>query len=149
MNATLIRTQTGNEGTFGYLVMDGFTCCSLELPWRENMVNFSCIPCGAYRCSMVRSNRFGESYKVHDVPGRTDILFHPGNVAGDEDFGFRTNVRGCILLAQRRGFFGEQHGIMGSRLAIREFHQHAGGQDLDLLILDRYHERSHNGIRRA
>ncbi len=138
MNATIIRTATGDEGTFGHLVLDGFHCYTLEPPWRDNALRISCIPWGCYRCTMVRSSRFGEVYKLRDVRGRTDILFHAGNVAGDESLGFKTNTEGCILLAEQSGFLGTQHGILGSRKAIQEFHQHAGGADLELLIIQRY-----------
>ena len=63
---------------------------TLERPWRGNQPNESCIPGGDYTCVRRVSQRFGSTFEVRDVPGRTDILFHRGNFVAD--------THGCILV---------------------------------------------------
>ena len=83
--ATLKRGESTDQGTFGVLQFGARVVRSLELPWRDNARRRSCIPPGAYRCTLVRSPRFGSVYLVNQVPGRSDVLLHPANFAGDVD----------------------------------------------------------------
>ena len=72
--------QTG-EGTF--------ICHTIELPWRDNKRNRSCIPEGRYRVVIRRSARFNRHLLIMEVPGRSLILIHPANDAMKE-------LKGCI-----------------------------------------------------
>ncbi|MBW2962319.1 DUF5675 family protein [Mesonia aestuariivivens] len=64
-----------------------FDC--LELPWKNNQQNISCIPEGIYQVKKRTSPKFGEHFHVLNVPGRSYILIHKGN--------YYTDIRGCIL----------------------------------------------------
>jgi hypothetical protein len=101
IEAVAYRFVTSDEGTFSSLIVpDRFACVLGELPWRGNAVNVSCIPEGVYRCTKEFLKGFREphfGYRVHDVPGRTGILIHRGNHCGDERWGFKTDVQGCLL----------------------------------------------------
>lgn len=66
---------------------------TLELPWLENAPTRSCIPTGTYECRRVQSPRFGNTFEVTGVPGRSHILFHKGNQIAD--------TAGCILVAEK------------------------------------------------
>jgi hypothetical protein len=91
--ALLIRLEQTMACTRGALVIDGtFICMTLERPWLDNKRNVSCITPGWYTCRRIHSPRFGETFEVCDVPGRTHILFHAGNKPGDTE--------GCILTGQ-------------------------------------------------
>jgi len=76
---------------------------TIEPPWFENAVNSSCIPTGSYLCTKEETEKdiggFRFWYLVHDVPGRSEILLHPGNWAGNE-VGNYSDSRGCILPGQ-------------------------------------------------
>ncbi|MUP44890.1 hypothetical protein E0K83_03910 [Gramella sp. BOM4] len=61
----------------------------MELPWKRNLRNVSCIPVGKYRVIKHVSPTFGRCFWVKDVPDRAEVLIHAGN--------FYTNTRGCIL----------------------------------------------------
>lgn len=142
--ATLIRLSTGDEGTFGMLVFeDGLCFHSLELPWENNERSVSCIPCGMYVVKTTDSPRFGSSYKVEDVPGRTDILFHRGNWAGRKSMPeLDSNVEGCILLGDDRGEVsgaasGSQQGVKNSRKAVDEMYQHLKMEPFNMLVMSR------------
>ncbi len=115
---TLHREKSSAQGTFGVLIGDNFRWHTVELPWKENKPNVSCIPCGTYHCDMAVSPRFGRVYHVRDVPGRTHILIHAGNYAGDIQEGYKTHSHGCILPGRKRGILGSQWGVLFSRHAL-------------------------------
>jgi hypothetical protein len=62
---------------------------SIELPWKDNHAQVSCIPEGRYRIIKRYTEHFGQHFAVMGVPGRKDILIHPANDALLE-------LRGCI-----------------------------------------------------
>lgn len=99
----LLRVEHTDEGTFGRLAFGPHSCYSLELPWRDNARSRSCIPTGKYRCAIVKSPRHGRVYGVLDVPGRSGVLIHSANFAGDRALGFDTQLEGCIAPCERMG----------------------------------------------
>lgn len=92
---------------------------TLELPYKDNQINISCIPEGKYIIKKHKSPKFGDCFKVYDinkdesgnykeVKGRSDILIHAGN--------FINETKGCILVGK-----GKQKGafISDSRSALK------------------------------
>lgn len=67
-----------------------FHCKTLELPWRRNKSNISCIPYGEYRYTKYKSPSKGQVLLLHNVPYRSYIEIHAGN--------FYTETEGCILV---------------------------------------------------
>jgi hypothetical protein len=91
--AKLIRLEWTEACTRGALIIDGhYVCMTLELPWRENNPNVSCIPTGVYTCRRIVSPHFGETFEITGVPRRSHILFHAGNKPEDTE--------GCVLTGQ-------------------------------------------------
>ena len=91
MKLFLHRTYLA-EGTNGTLTVNDDVaplCHTIELPWRNNQVKVSCIPAGIYTVRLRYSPRFSWHLHVHNVPGRSTILFHPANNA-------RLELQGCI-----------------------------------------------------
>lgn len=87
-------TPQAADQTLGAL-LDGDTpfCLTLELPWKNNANDISCIPVGSYRAvRAIYASRY-TSFLLQDVPGRTGIFLHKGN--------FTTDSRGCIILGER------------------------------------------------
>lgn len=124
LTAYLNREQSTMQGTPGILSIPAleFACFTIELPWRENQVNMSCIPAGEYECVRYFSNAFSQwLYKVKNVEGRAGIAFHSGNVAGAEDHGYKTHSLGCILLGKKRGAIWGQKAVLTSRIATGKF----------------------------
>ncbi|MBC8412774.1 hypothetical protein H8E50_03775 [bacterium] len=96
MQLTLKRVSTNCDGTFGVLLLDTLPLCvTLEESWKNNLPNESCIPAGIYMCQRYYSKRFGSTFKVMDVPGRSDIVFHWGNT--------EVNTQGCVLIGDSYG----------------------------------------------
>lgn len=93
----LTRGHAFGMGTFGMLTGPGIECLTCERPWRGNRVSESCIPPGVYDMGLRRSTVVEETtggdyltgWEVKDVPGRSYIMFHPGNTIDDSE--------GCIL----------------------------------------------------
>jgi hypothetical protein len=90
---TLIRVAGNSNGTFGVLLhADTPFAVTLERRWLDNQRNVSCIPWGIYRCERIDSPRFGNTFEVTNVPGRTHVLLHKGNIDDDS--------HGCILVGE-------------------------------------------------
>ena len=78
------------EGTNGTLFSsDKYLCHTIELPWRNNKRNISCIPEGEYEIIPRFSKRFQHHLILKNVKGRSYILFHPANDA-------KRDLQGCI-----------------------------------------------------
>lgn len=80
----LLRRTYLERGTNGVIFIEGKNlplCNSIELPWRNNERNRSCIPEGTYTLQ----KRFSAKHLWHlhltDVPERSLILIHKGNNA--------------------------------------------------------------------
>lgn len=138
---TIVRSETGDAGTFGNLSVDGHSFVTGELPDFDNAPEISNIPAGKYRCRWTFSNRLQrETYQVLDVRGRTGIRFHAANLMGDESKGLKAEVLGCIALGSARGDVAGQPGITGSKAAIKAFEDLMGRDDFELHIINEYQE---------
>ena len=100
MKGLLKRNTYSEKQTLGALTVRDqkgivFKCCTLELPWRDNKRNISCIPSGTYRAAPRFSEKFKWHYHITGVTGRDFILIHPGN--------FYFQIRGCVLVGEDFG----------------------------------------------
>lgn len=93
----LLRVRSTGHPQYGVLKKDdSLVCVTLELPYVNNERNISSIPQGTYQIARTigRETHGGmklkTTYEVTGVPGRSGILFHPGNSAKD--------TKGCILV---------------------------------------------------
>ena len=131
---TLTRLSSSDMGTEGVLKFDNFELKTLELPWRENKKQVSCIPKCEYICELTQSPKFGQVYTVKDVAGRGNILIHSGNFAGDKSKGYKSDVEGCILLGLSHNYIGGQRCVLCSRDAVRNFINVMKGEQFKLII---------------
>ena len=132
----LIRLEESDSGTEGILSFGDFFCFTLELPWKENKKNVSCIPPGKYYCELINSSRFGRVYHVKDVSDRTNILIHAGNFAGDVSKGLKSDVEGCILLGDDFGILNGQNAISNSKKTLNKFMSEIKNKRFKLEIID-------------
>jgi len=128
----IIRLETGPQGTFGAMrIQKQLFCLTLELPDLSNRPNISCIPAGQYLCERTDSPRFGETFEVQDVPNRSHILFHPGNVIRDTE--------GCILVGQTIGKLRGDRAVLNSGMTFNHFlSRFANSESFHLTITEQY-----------
>lgn len=110
------------EWTHGLLMInDVIICHTLELAWRDNQRNVSCIPEGIYPMTVRHSQRFRKHLLIQDVPDRDYILVHPANDA-------RTELKGCIAPVMQvtgggKGLYSRLAlGVVMLNLAQRNYH---------------------------
>lgn len=128
----LARNISDERVTLGQLFIDDGAgpepwLVTLENRWADNRPNVSCIPAGTYICRRIVSPKYGVTFEVTDVQGRTHILFHWGNYPDD--------TLGCILL----GITSDpaMPAVWHSKNAFAEFMQRLDGVDeFELEILD-------------
>lgn len=126
-NVYIYRFEESDQGIKSRLYTDiGFMCKVLELPWRNNKRNISCIPEGKYRAVPYTSTKLGRCYHIQDVENRTWILTHSGNLAGDRNLGWQTHSWGCLLLGQSFGRIKNKYGnfqkaVLNSRYTLNLF----------------------------
>ena len=127
IESVLIRGGTSDHGTFGRLLVEGrFFCFIAEPPWRGNRPQVSCVPPGDYVVEPWHSKRFPQSYHLCDVPERTAILTHSGNLAGDRSKQFITHTLGCLLPGLKLGYIGKQKAVFLSLPAMNAIRERIG-----------------------
>ncbi|MFA6400868.1 MAG: DUF5675 family protein [Salinivirgaceae bacterium] len=134
------RYESTDHGTFSTWNVPelGFSSFCLELPWRQNQNSISCIPAGTYWVKIRYSQKYGLIFHVTDVHGRSYILIHPGNYAGDVSKGFLTHSKGCLLLGKQRGLIGKQKAVLNSRITVRKFMSLLENNEFKLIITETY-----------
>lgn len=116
------RLETSDDGTFGKLSYNNFSCFTGELPDRNNESNISCIPKGTYQCQWTYSPRMRKfTYELRNVTGRTAIRIHSANFMGLPNPPKNKQVNGCIALGERIGIMDGQKAILISVPTIRQF----------------------------
>lgn len=119
------------QGTFGTLFTDGFSCATVERPWKDNEQSISCIPEGTYRCEFGKSSRnipiSDKAYEVLNVPKRTSIKIHVANWPED--------LEGCIGLGEEvLVVAGGRRMVTRSGPTIKRFHEHFNGEPFTLVV---------------
>lgn len=67
-----------------------YECKTLELPYKDNSRNISCIPEGEYKVTRRYSEKYKHHFLINEVPNRSYILIHPAN--------YYSQLRGCIAV---------------------------------------------------
>lgn len=127
---TIYRVHSGDTGTFGVMAknFDAPFAVTAELPWNKNRVSKSCIPSGEYICSLTDSPRFGKTYIVNAVSGRSHILFHKGNRPIKDS-------RGCILVGEKFDELAGADAVLESTAGYNEFMAKANNAQQFKLII--------------
>lgn len=128
-----------------------FMAKTLELAWKDNQPNISCIPKGIYKVAWTRSNRLsaesekrwrakntGEppdevksvyAYEVLNVPNRSGIRIHSAN--------FFYQLLGCIALGSQHKDINldQQLDVVHSGATVKQFEQVMNRQGFVLEIV--------------
>lgn len=66
-----------------------FNCMTIELAYRDNMQNISCVPAGDYPIVFEYSDKFKQNlWEIKGVPGRSECKFHVAN--------YYRQINGCV-----------------------------------------------------
>lgn len=132
----LVRFDANEYGTLGRFEQ----WRTLEEEDQNNQRNISSIPVGTYVCKRVNSPRFGNTFEVTGVPGRSHILFHPLNTEEDTEgcIGIGTHFGVLKVLDEDTGHIKHKLAILRSRDAFSEFLQFFEGCDEWLLVVRDY-----------
>ena len=100
----LERNMHHSNAIQGTLLVNNHTFETIELPWKNNIVNRSCIPTGTYTYQKItRSSNKEPAVWLRNVKDRSEILIHHGTKP--------QHSQGCILLPEYRKF----HNIVNSK----------------------------------
>ncbi len=127
---TIKRLFDTKVQTIGILQYKDFICYTLELTWKDNQKNVSCIPKGTYKCKLTYSPKFKrKTYELLAVPNRSAIRIHSGN--------YHTQIQGCILLGDTVKDINKdrQIDVLNSVKTIAKFEALMGGKEFDLEIV--------------
>lgn len=112
MDAKIIRKENMHGAIIGLLLFNNeIQCFTLEKPWVFNLPDISCIPAGHYTCQKIISPTFGKTFKILNVPDRTDCFFHWGNTVDDTE--------GCIITAEKVGWLSKKRAVLSSKAAFQ------------------------------
>lgn len=128
-NFKLIRISHTTIATFGVLLEEDIPfCVTLERPWLGNIKSISCIPEGFYICERVQSPKFGDTFEIKSVSGRSHILFHKGNLSDD--------THGCVLVGEQFEPLGGENAVLASGKAFTEFKERTKESNTILLQIE-------------
>ncbi len=146
--AILQRELTSDQGTPGRITFGDKVRYTQELPFRDLDGNgigdsqFSCITPGTYEMEWHESPSKGWCYRLKGVVGRSEILMHRANLAGDSKKGYIAELLGCIALGVGRAVFTDYHdkqikpqqGITSSKQACDEFYAWGNKEPVTLIV---------------
>lgn len=131
----LFRIKKSDKQTLGRLIIfngieEVFNCCTLELAWKFNKNNTSCIPTNEYLVKPYNSPTKGKVYLFENVPSRDMIEIHVGNKY--------TDIKGCIIIGSE---FVDINGdgeldVINSKITMEKFLDVMENEILKLKIID-------------
>lgn len=134
-SAILKRIHDDGKQTYGTFTSGEFNCDSLELAWKNNKSNISCIPAGQYTATWTQSNRLTKltghpyfTYEILNVPNRAGIRLHSSSYCHD--------LLGCVTIGNY-GIDLDKDGeldISSSRVTLNNFVTLMNKEDFTLFI---------------
>lgn len=116
--------------TLGTIILpSGNTLKSLERPWLNNRPNVSCYPSGAYLVKYLPrsgSGKYKRVWHVQNVPKRSGILFHNGNLV--------RHSKGCTLVGRKHGVLSGQPAVLSSASGLNAMRRELEGEDFILIV---------------
>lgn len=133
MTVILLRDEIFPSCMRGTLFVMGKEFQILERPWVDNKRNISCIPQGVYDvCKLKKSSsgKYRDVFYVMDVPDRSGVLTHNGNIV--------SHTRGCLIAGKRRGKLAGKPAVLNSRSAMAELNNLIEDETFKLIVIGGY-----------
>lgn len=127
MRTVLQRLTQSDNGTFGVWINDDRPLfATLELPWKDNQKDISCVPAGTYHVTKTFSNHFQKDvFLLSGVPNRDNVEIHVGNTVKD--------ILGCIIVGMEYSM--SDYAIVNSKIAFTNL-MNIMPSEFDLTIVD-------------
>ena len=132
----IIRDKVGRKQSLGTLLVKNesgrvvFHSHLLELGWRNNQRNISCVPAGKYDLRLEFSPKFNRDlWEAYGIPNRSECKFHQAN--------FARQLNGCFAPGEAR-FDIDRDGekdMINSRSALEEFMDAIGQENRARLVV--------------
>lgn len=126
---TLLRDYKTDCALGTILLPSGKVLKSIERPWLNNQPNISCYPEGAFLAKWIErsaSGKYKRVWHIQDVPGRSGILWHVGNLV--------RHSRGCTLPGLKHGKLGGLPAVLSSGAGLNAMRRELEGQDFILVV---------------
>jgi hypothetical protein len=137
----LIRQLRDDKQTLGiWTTVNGkeiFVCRTLELSWKDNQNDISCIPTGEYVCRWTLSPRLSQlkgkdvyTYEILDVPNRTGVRIHSAN--------YFYQLKGCVALGDAHKDLNADNelDIIHSGNTVDAFNKIMDKKDFKLMVIE-------------
>jgi hypothetical protein len=116
MKVILRRSVLSNKAILGRLYFNGVGIAhTLENTYLDNQRNISAIPEGDYKVKKYSSAKYPDVWELQDVPNRSKILIHNGNI--------EEHTRGCILVGDSWGFLNDELAVLNSRHTLKNLRE--------------------------
>lgn len=102
---------------------------SIELPWKDNKTNVSCIPEGEYVVEHTYSHAFKcKLYLITKIRDRWGVRIHPANYVSE--------LRGCIALGEALRDINKDGliDVTSSRKSVKEFEKLLNKEPFKIII---------------
>lgn len=115
VNILVSRKKVGDKSIIGEMkvsrpiggsVGTSYSCKTLELPWKDDKKNVSCIPAGKYK-AFLRTDHKIWRVELTGTGNRTHIQIHNGN--------YPSQIDGCILVGTTAG----EDAVYNSQVALK------------------------------
>lgn len=111
----LYRYDYGIDNTLGlFFAENEYLCDTLELPWKDNQKNISCIPEGYYLINAVSTPHFDEAILINNVFNREGILIHAANEVKELQGCIAVGIKSVEILLQSRSNLSKILDILGT-----------------------------------
>lgn len=129
MKTVYLDRRYAEKATNGKLIWDDQSMPCVELPWKDNKSQVSCIPEGEYICKYTLSPRLKvKTYEILGVKDRAGIRVHPANYA--------YQLKGCVAPGLTEADI-DGDGVMdvtSSRAATEKFEKAMNYEDFKLIV---------------
>jgi hypothetical protein len=107
----------------------GKTIKTIERPWLNNASNISCYPEGMYLAKWLPrsgSGKYKRVWHIQNVPGRSGILWHNGNLV--------SHSKGCTIVGLRHDFIGKHEAVFSSHAGLNAMRRELENKDFILIV---------------
>lgn len=125
-----LHREYKKSATLGILFLpSGKILKTIERPWLNNERRVSCFPEGTYIVKWLPrsgSGKYKRVWHVQNVPNRSGILFHGGNLV--------KHSLGCVIVGLRHGLLGKLLAVLSSKIGLDKMRSELEGKDFLLIV---------------